>query len=310
MPEQIGSNPIAEKEIPSSNYIQIGNVPETGKHQHIKELNSLGLNVPPTLVCDYQSLGTDDVKNWLENQFKENDLQIRTTTADENRNSPSMRDPSGTFEEFLQVLHDFSIENPVLTFILQGTPKNSINKDILSGNMYRKGNQIVADLWPDLASWGNRMNKSPLWKYTVLSDGGRDIQKITTGEVASKFWNDILYRRGRMFVKDDKVGKVPPKIEDASLEELYYKETIEYAKKKLKEGTYPNDAVKYYFDEIKNGKNILEMFPDEKISALDRDMRMLLENPNFSEKSVAKFSLLLGDETNTIYWDLIPQHWR
>jgi hypothetical protein len=308
MPEQIGSNPTVEKEVSSSSYIQIGNVPETGKHQHIKELDSLGLNVPPTLVCDYQSLKTDFVKDWLKDQFKENDLQIRTTTADENRNSPSMRDPSGTFEEFLQVLHDFSIENPVLTFILQGTPKGSINRDILSGNIYRKGNQIVADLWPDLASWSNRINRSPLWRYSILSDGGRNLKSITTEKIANGLWNDILYRRGRMFLKEDKAGKVPPKIEDASPEEPYYSEAIGYAKRKLENGVYPNDIVKYYYDELKEGGNILEKFPHDKIAQMERDMKRLLEDERFGSNVVAKFSVILGDNSEPIYWDLIPQH--
>lgn len=310
MSEQIVKSITTETETSSSNYIQVGNIPETGKHQHIKELDALGLNVPPTLVCDYENLNSKEVNHWLEEQYINNDLQIRTTSSDENRNSPSMRDPSGTFEEFIQVLREFGGENKNLIFILQGIPKNSINQDILSGNIYRKGNQIVADLWPDLASWGNRMNRGSLWRYTVLAEGGRNLESTTTEEIAEGLWKDILYRRGRMFIKLDKNGKVPPKIEEASSTESYYNETVEYAKRKLRNGIYPNDIVKYYYDELKKGGNILEKFPYDKIARMERDMRRLLEDERFDSNTVAKLSVILGDDAEPVYWDLIPQHWE
>jgi hypothetical protein len=313
MPEEVKFD--SAETLLSANYIEIGKVPDTGKHAHIGELFEMGLHVPPTLVCDYQSLQTDTVQDWLKNQFKENDLQIRTTTDDENRNSPSMRDPSGTFDDFLVELDRFSKENILMTFLLQGTPKDSINRDILSGNIMKDRNKIVADLWPDLASWGNRMNRSALWRYSVLFDGGSNLQTITTKDIADRLWRDILYRRGRRFIKEDKTKKAPPKIEEASPDEPYYNEAIEYAKAKFNNGSYPLDIVKYFYDCLKDGGNILEQFPNRYISSLDRDMRRLLENPKFNEQSIAKFSLLLTEKDQVIkaepiYWDLIPQHQR
>jgi len=308
MPEGIGENSdIETKEIP--NYIEIGDIPETGKHKNIRDLYDLGLNVPPTLVCDYQSLNNSEVVDWLRQEYKDNDLQIRTTTADEGRNNPSMRDPSTTVEDFLKTLDNFSQQNKDKIFILQSIPKGCINKDILSGNIYRNRNRIVVELWPDLASWGNRLNKSALWRYTITMDGGFVLEKNTSEKIAKSLWRDILYRRGRAFIKQEKTKKVPPKIEKADPTANYYEETIKYAESQLKDLEDKHDAVKYYFDKISEGKNILDIFPSEVISLLEKDMRRLLENPDFTDEKAAKFSLLLGDVNQMMYWDLIPQHW-
>jgi hypothetical protein len=227
-----------------------------------------------------------------------------------------MRDPSGTLEEFFSELSRFSKENILKTFIIQAIPKGCINRDILSGNIsLLEGNRMMAELWPDLASWGNRINRSPLWHYTVIEHGGRNLQKVTTEEIAERFWNDILYRRGRMFLKGNKEGKIPPKIEKADSTKDYYVATIDYAKSKLENSEDPLDIVKYYYDLQKSGDKILDLFPDTWISSLDRDMRKLLENPNFESNKSAKFSLILDSKDGVIkaepiYWDLIPQHER